>query len=92
MAAEIAEKLGEDPTPYKKEAEEILKAINKTLWIPEKGWWTEFKDNMGNQMLHENAAVWTIYHSIDSDIHDAFTGHTIRRQLHSTYPSRSQRA
>lgn len=29
MAAEIAEKLGEDPTPYKKEAEGILEAINK---------------------------------------------------------------
>ena len=86
MAAEIAEKLGEDPTPYKKEAEEILKAINKTLWIPEKGWWAEFKDNMGNQMLHENAAVWTIYHSIDSDIHDAFKAYQATRYVDNYIP------
>lgn len=86
MAAEIAEKLGEDPTPYKKEAEEILKAINKTLWIPEKGWWAEFKDNMGNQMLHENAAVWTVYHSIDSDIHDAFKAYQATRYVDNYIP------
>jgi len=37
MAAMIAEKIGEDPQPYKMEAEKILKAINSTLWLPHKG-------------------------------------------------------
>ena len=55
MAAMIAEKIGEDPQPYKKEAEKILKAINTTLWLPHKGWWAEFKDMMGEQMIHPMA-------------------------------------
>ena len=37
--AEISEKLGKDPSIYKKEAELILSAINKELWIKDKGWW-----------------------------------------------------
>lgn len=86
MAAEIAEKLGEDATPYKKEAEGILKAINEILWIPEKGWWAEFKDNMGNRLRHENAAVWTVYHSIDSDIHDSFKAYQATRYVDNYIP------
>ncbi len=31
IAAEIAEKIGEDPTPYKNEADKILNALNSTL-------------------------------------------------------------
>lgn len=86
MAAEIAQKIGEDATPYKNEAEGILNAINQTLWIPQKGWWAEFKDNMGNRLLHENAAVWTVYHSIDSDIHDAFKAYQATRYVDNYIP------
>ncbi len=28
----------------------------------------------GLQRLHEQAAVWTIYHAIDAELHDPFTG------------------
>lgn len=33
LAARIAEKIGEDPTPYYKEAEAILHAMNSRLWL-----------------------------------------------------------
>lgn len=68
LAALIASKIGEDATPYQQEADRILAAINKRLWIPEAGHWAEFQDFMGHKRLHESAGAWTIYHAIDSDI------------------------
>lgn len=84
--AEISEKLGKDPSIYKKEAELILSAINKELWIKDKGWWAEFKDNMGNRIRHDNAAIWTIYHAIDSDIHDPFKAYQATRYIDTEIP------
>ncbi len=68
LAALIASKIGEDPAPYRQEADRILAAINERLWMPEAGHWAEFQDFMGHQRLHESAGAWTIYHAIDSDI------------------------
>ena len=62
-AAQLAEKIGEDPTPYRNEAEKILKAMNERLWLPGKGHWAEYQDFMGHKRVHESAAVWTIYHA-----------------------------
>jgi len=86
MAAMIAQKLGEDATPYQKEADRILKALNKTLWIDDKGWWAEFKDNMGAGMLHEDAAVWTVYHAMDSHIQDPFQAYEATRYVDNNIP------
>lgn len=68
----IAEKIGEDPAPYREEADRILKALNARLWIPERGHWAEFQDFMGHKRLHTSPGVWTIYHALDSDIADPF--------------------
>ncbi|MBR5763125.1 MAG: DUF4450 domain-containing protein, partial [Bacteroidaceae bacterium] len=68
MAAEIAELIGEDATPYRKEADEILKAINSKLWMNDRGVWAEFNDYMGLKRQHDTPAVWTVYHAIDSDV------------------------
>ncbi|MDE5840372.1 MAG: DUF4450 domain-containing protein, partial [Muribaculaceae bacterium] len=65
IAAEIAEKIGEDPTPYRKEAEKILSALNSTLWLEDKGVWAEHKDFMGHKRIHDHPALWTVYHAID---------------------------
>lgn len=70
MAALIAGKIGEDGSMYREEAERIKKAIDERLWIKDKGWWAEYKGNIKNTELHESAAVWTIYHSIDSELSD----------------------
>ncbi len=81
LAAELAREIGVDPTPYQKESERIRAAIDRELWIQEKGWWAEFKDNMGHQMRHEEPALWTFYHSIDSEIHDPFQAYQASRYV-----------
>ena len=65
LAAKIAELIGEDPAPYKKEAEEILRALNKRLWMNKEGHWAEFQDLLGKKRLHQSAAIWSIYTPID---------------------------
>jgi len=86
MAAEIALKIGQDPKPYALEAEKILKAINARLWIPAKGHWAEYQDFMGEKKVHESAAIWTIYHAIDSEIQDAFQGYQATRYVDTEIP------
>lgn len=86
MAAMIASKIGEDPTPYEQEAKRIFFALNQTLWLQEKGWWAEFKDNMGEKMLHEDAAVWTIYHAIDSKVQNTFQAYEATRYVDNNIP------
>ena len=65
LAARIAEILGEDGTPYKNEADAILKAMNERLWTD--GHWAEYQDFMGLKRLHKSAALWSIYTPIDSE-------------------------
>lgn len=64
LAARIAEIIGEDPSPYKEEADRILKAMNARLWLPD-GHWAEYQDYMGLKRLHESAALWSVYTPID---------------------------
>jgi len=86
MAAEIAEKIGKDPTPYQKEAEKIYRALNETLWMPAKGYWAEYKDRMGLRRLHESAALWTIYHAIDSEIGNPFQWYQATQYIDNYIP------
>ena len=65
LAARIAEIIGEDPQPYRDEADAILRAMNERLWMPEKGVWAEYQDGMGLKRLHDHPAVWSIYTPID---------------------------
>jgi len=67
LAARIAELIGEDATPYRQEAEAILKAMNERLWLPQ-GYWAEYQDGMGLKRVHESAAVWSIYTPIDCGV------------------------
>ncbi len=64
LAARIAELIGEDPQPYRTEADKILAAMNSQLWLPG-GYWAEFKDFMGLKRRHESAALWSVYTPID---------------------------
>ncbi len=65
LAARIAQLIGEDPQPYRAEADAILKAMNDRLWLKDKGHWAEYQDLMGLKRVHESAAVWSIYTPID---------------------------
>ena len=72
MAAEIASLIGIDPKPYQKEADKILYAIQTNLWLPDKGWFAEYKDWCGEKRTHDASALWTIYHVLDSEVADPF--------------------
>jgi hypothetical protein len=72
MAARLAVLLGEDPAPYEHEAELILTAMQRELWLPDQGWYAEWKDWLGLQSAHPTPALWTIYHTIDSEVPNPF--------------------
>jgi hypothetical protein len=52
---------------YQSEADKILAALNSRLWLPDRGVWAEYQDALGLQRTHPQAALWTIYHAIDSE-------------------------
>jgi hypothetical protein len=68
MAARVAKLIGEDPTPYEREANLILQGLRNNLWLPDCGWFAEWKDLLGRQLVHPNAAAWTFYHTVDSEV------------------------
>jgi hypothetical protein len=85
-AAEIAPLLGEDPAPFRQEAEKILNAMNTILWIPEIGTFAEFRDALGNRLLHPSAGLWTIYHGMDSETMDPFQAYQSMRYIDTEIP------
>jgi hypothetical protein len=86
MAAKFAVRIGEDPTPFQNEANRILKAMNSKLWMPYKGWYAEYQDYLGLKRLHPSAALWTVYHTIDSEVPDAFQAYQLSRYLDEHMP------
>lgn len=86
MAAMIAEKIGENAEPYRLEAEKIGKAVEKTLWLKNRGHWAEYKDFMGLKRTHESAAVWSIYHAIDSEVGNNFNWYQATQYIDNEIP------
>lgn len=72
MMAKLAKVLGEDATPYQQEANKIQQALKNRLWLKEKGYFAEFQDALGNQLVHEKPGLWTIYHAADAAMLDDF--------------------
>lgn len=68
MAARVAKWIGEDPAPYAAEADAIEQAMRAHLWIETSGHYAEWKDLLGEQHVHPDAAAWSVYHVIDSQI------------------------
>lgn len=86
VAAELAKLIGEDGTPFKQEADKILAAIQKNLWLPQKGWYAEYKDLLGKQLVHPHAGIWTIYHTVDSKVPDPFQAYQALRYIDTEIP------
>jgi len=85
-AATLAALMNEDPAPYQLHAKKIKEAMNRVLWLRNKGTYAEFKDLLGNKRLHDAAALWTIYHSVDSEVPDKFQAYQMMRYVDHQLP------
>ena len=68
MAARVAKLLGKDASLYEREADLISQAMQKNLWLKNEGWFAEYKDYLGRQLVHPNTGLWTFYHTLDSEV------------------------
>ncbi|WP_213278849.1 DUF4450 domain-containing protein [Chryseobacterium indologenes] len=84
--AKLAKIIGEDPIPYEKEAESILKAMKNELWIKNKGYFSEYKDALGNQVLHDKPGIWSIYHVSDAYILNEFEDYQNTQYINNHIP------
>ena len=48
--------------------------MQQQLWLKDKGWFAEWKDLLGDQAAQQEAAAWTFYHTVDSEVPDAAGG------------------
>jgi hypothetical protein len=67
MAARIAVLVGQDPRPYSEEADQIEKAMRTLLWLPDQGTFAEYKDLLGEQLVHADYGLWNFYHTVDEE-------------------------
>ncbi|MFH7018472.1 DUF4450 domain-containing protein [Flavobacterium sp. FlaQc-47] len=84
--AEIAKKINEDQNPFAKEADKILKATNNQLWVANKGIFAEYKDALGNRLLHDTPGIWSIYHTIDSELSNPFESYQMLDYVNNQIP------
>ncbi|HVS72295.1 MAG TPA: DUF4450 domain-containing protein [Phycisphaerae bacterium] len=81
MAARIAKIIGEDGTPYEKEAGLILQGMHKELWLPERGIYAESRDILGSKAANPSPGLWTFYHTVDSQAADGFEAYQMGRYV-----------
>ena len=72
MTARLARLIGKNPEPFEREAKKTLAAMNRVLWMPDRGWFAEYRDLLGLQRLHPSAELPSVYHPIDSFVPDPF--------------------
>ncbi|ATC64460.1 hypothetical protein CMV30_11120 [Nibricoccus aquaticus] len=85
-AARIARLIGEDPAPYDAEAKRIHEAMHRELWLSDRGWYAEYKELHGLKRVHPAAALWTVYHTIDSRVPDPFQAYQTLRYVDTHLP------
>jgi hypothetical protein len=69
--AELARLIGkpaETTAAYAAEADAIGNAMRELLWMPERGAFAESCEWLGERRRIDNPAVWTVYHTIDSEV------------------------
>lgn len=86
LAAAFAKLINEDGTAYEQEANKIFAAMQANLWLPKQGWYAEYKDLLGKQLVHPAAGLWTIYHAIDSKVPDNFQAFQCLRYIDTEIP------
>jgi hypothetical protein len=86
IAADIAKINHKETQAFDTEFQKIFKATNEQLWIPEKGIFAEYKDALGNKLLHESPGLWSIYHTIDSELSNPFQEYQMLRYVDTKIP------
>lgn len=86
MAAWLAHIAGKDPAPYAAEATKIAQAVNGQLWLPQQGWYAEYKDLLGSGAVHPAAGLWTVYHALDAGLPDPFQAWQTLRYVDTRLP------
>jgi hypothetical protein len=86
MAARVAKLLGQDASLYESEAGLISQAMRENLWLADRGWFGEFKDYFGRQLVHPHAALWTFYHALDSEVATPFEAWQMTRFVDTQIP------
>jgi hypothetical protein len=84
--AAVANKIQQDSLPFYKEAKKIKKATNDQLWVPQKGIFAEYEDALGNRLLHDTPGIWSIYHTIDSELANPFEKYQMLRYVDTKIP------
>jgi hypothetical protein len=69
-AAAIGSALGNDVSGYAAEAASILRGMNELLWLRGQGAFAKAKDILTDQKVYTSPALWTMYHTIDSEVAD----------------------
>jgi hypothetical protein len=86
MAARLAPLTDADPAPYTKEADLIARGMRELLWQKDIGIFAESKDWLGHQLVHSNAAVWSFYHTLDSEVPTPAEAAAMTRYVESQIP------
>ncbi len=86
LAARVARLLGFDPAPYEQEAALLARGLEQHLWLPDRGWYAEWKDLLGLQSVQPQAAAWTFYHTLDSEVPSPLAAWQMTRQVETTLP------
>jgi len=86
MAARLARWLGKDPAPYDREADAIARTMRRELWLPDRGWFAEYKDYLGLKLVHPSAALWSFYHTVDSQAATPVEAWQMSRYVDSAFP------
>ena len=79
LAAEAARLVGQSPEPFLAEAARIRAAMNRVLWMKKKGVYAEWKDVLGEKLLHPEPELGSIYLSIDCGVADPFQAYQMLR-------------
>lgn len=80
-ASGLAPLAGADPAPYRAECAAIEAAMRRYLWLPRRGWFAEFRDSLGLQLVHPAAGLWTFYHTMDAGIPTTFEAWQMTRYV-----------
>jgi hypothetical protein len=60
--------------------------MREHLWLADRGHFGEFKDLLGLQRVHPSAAVWTFYHTVDSEVPTPEEAWQMMRQVDTEIP------